>query len=70
MKAVKLTDAELTVLEMLIQDLTQQEIAYELNRSVNTIQTHYASIKKKLKCRTMHGLTAKAVHFNIVIFKG
>lgn len=45
----KLTPKEALVIELLSQDLSSEDIASELNLSIETINSHRKSINKKIK---------------------
>ena len=55
-----LSDRELEVLRLIARGLKTGEIARTINRSVHTIETHRASIKRKLGLRTAGELTKAA----------
>lgn len=55
-----LTDRELEVLRLIARGLKTGEIARVLNRSVHTIETHRAGIKRKLGLRTSGELARAA----------
>ncbi len=56
-----LSDRELEVLRLIGRGLKTGEIARTLNRSAHTIETHRASIKRKLGLRTAGELTKTAI---------
>jgi DNA-binding NarL/FixJ family response regulator len=58
-----LSDREMEVLRLIGRGLKTGEIARSLNRSVHTIETHRASIKRKLGLRTAGDLSRAA--FNL-----
>jgi two-component system, NarL family, response regulator NreC len=59
-----LSDRELEVLRLIARGLKTGEIARTLNRSAHTIETHRASIKRKLGLRTSGELTKAAFALN------
>ena len=59
-----LSDRELEVFNLIGKGLKKAEIAAMLHRSVNTVEAHRASIKKKLKVHTSAELAKLAFHFS------
>ena len=57
----KLTDRERQVLKMLAEGTSTKEIAYSLNVSVKTIETHRSNIREKIGIDSLAGLTKFAV---------
>ena len=55
-----LTPAEKLVLELIMAGKTNQQIAEQLNRSVRTVETHRASIKRKLGAKNLVELVKRA----------
>ena len=61
----RLSDRELEVLQLIGKGLRKAEIAKRLGRSINTIETHRAGIKKKLRLRSATELARFAfLHFH------
>lgn len=56
-----LTPRQLDVLLGAAQDLTDDEIAAELSVSSNTVRTHMAMLKERLKVRSRAGAVAIAM---------
>jgi LuxR family transcriptional regulator, maltose regulon positive regulatory protein len=61
-----LSGAELTVLRLLRSDLSQREIAHELNLSFNTIKTHTRSIYRKLGVAERAEAISRARELNLI----
>ncbi len=57
----RLSDRELEVLQLIGRELRKAEIAKHLGRSVNTVETHRAGIKKKLCMRSATELARFAI---------
>jgi len=57
-----LSDRELEIFQLIGKGLKKGEIAALLNRSVNTVESHRANIKKKLKVHTSAELARLAFH--------
>jgi DNA-binding NarL/FixJ family response regulator len=60
-----LSDRELEIFQLIGKGLKKGEIAARLHRSVNTIEAHRASIKKKLKIHTSAELAKFAFHHSL-----
>lgn len=58
---LKLTPAELNILQLICQELSSREIAEELNISENTVEVHRKSIFKKLRVKTALGALKEAL---------
>jgi DNA-binding CsgD family transcriptional regulator len=56
-----LTQRELDVINQIIKDKTNQEIAKAMNLSYNTVVTHRKNIMKKLKLKSGIGLVLWAI---------
>jgi DNA-binding CsgD family transcriptional regulator len=61
MPLAALTDRELEVLRLIGRGLKTGDIARQLRRSVHTIDTHRANIKRKLGLKTSGDLVRAAV---------
>jgi LuxR family maltose regulon positive regulatory protein len=61
-----LSDAELSVLRLLRSELSQREIASELQLSFNTIKTHTRNIYRKLDVTTRGEALARARELGLV----
>ena len=61
-----LSAAELNVLRLLGSDLSQREIASELQLSFNTIKTHIRNIYRKLGVATRSEALARARRLSLV----
>src|SRR5204862_6433451 len=57
----RLSDRERRVLELMGSGLTTRDIARQLQRSVKTVETHYAHIKQKNGARNIRELIRIAV---------
>ena len=55
----KLTDRQRDCAIHLLNGLTYREIAFQLNLSSRTIETHIECLKEKLKCRNKSELIIK-----------
>ena len=56
-----LSDREIEIVKLLVQEKTQQEIAKNLNLSPNTVQTHRRNILVKLNVKNLAGIVKYAV---------
>lgn len=63
---VRITDKEMEVLTLLVEEKTNQEIAKALDCSVRTIDTHKRNIIKKLGVRNVVGLIKYALKHKLV----
>jgi FixJ family two-component response regulator len=61
-----LTAAEMRVLNLIIRDKTNSEMAYLLGRSVRTVEWHRANIMKKLGVDSLLGLIKRAAALGII----
>lgn len=59
----RLSNRELQVFELIGQGVAASQMAEQLNRSVKTIETHQAHIKKKLGLGSAHELTQRAIRW-------
>lgn len=59
----RLSNRELQVFELIGQGVATSQMAEQLNRSVKTIETHQAHIKKKLGLGSAHELTQRAIRW-------
>lgn len=55
-KVTSLTDRENEILDLMMKDLTNEEIALDLNLSVRTINAHKGNIMRKIGSKTTSGL--------------
>lgn len=62
-----ISDRELTILKMVVQGYTNQEIADKLFLSIHTITTHRKNISRKLGIKTVSGLTVYALMNKVVL---
>ncbi len=60
-----LTRREKDILNMILKQLTNQEIAKELNVSVRTVENHRISLMQKLDARNMAGIVIKAYELGL-----
>ena len=58
-KQVYLTQKETIIVKKQVQGLRTKEIAWELNSSLHTVNTHLANIKEKLNCDNIFQLGLK-----------
>jgi len=59
----RLSNRELQVFELIGQGVATSQMAEQLNRSIKTIETHQAHIKKKLGLGSAHELTQHAIRW-------
>lgn len=59
-----LTDREFEIFRMIAQGCKPKHISESLHLSINTIETHRAHIKKKLKLNTSNDLSMYAIEWN------
>jgi PAS domain S-box-containing protein len=59
-----LTNTEITVLDHLMQGMSNKEIAYKSGRSIRTIEDHRSSIMRKLGADNIVDLTQKALNLS------
>jgi Response regulator containing a CheY-like receiver domain and an HTH DNA-binding domain len=62
----KLTPLEQKILQMLVDGLTQQQIAIELKRNVRNTKRHFAKMRKRLGVETMYQVVALSVSYGWV----
>lgn len=62
-----LTERENEILVMMMKDLTNEDIANELNVSVRTINAHKGNIMRKVGAKTTSGLIKTAIDFSAVL---
>ena len=63
---VDLTERELDVLQLIVQEKTTKEIADSLFLSEKTIETHRGNIMLKLEARNIAGIVRKAIMLGLV----
>ncbi|TDQ24053.1 response regulator [Tenacibaculum caenipelagi] len=61
-----LTEREISVLKLIAQEKSSNEIAKQLNISLKTVETYRSNLYKKLKVKNVVGLAMYAVRNNIV----
>jgi DNA-binding NarL/FixJ family response regulator len=61
-----LTPRERTVLQLIWEGLSSQEIAAKIGRSVRTIDVHRASIMKKLRARNVAQVLRQALQLKLI----
>lgn len=61
-----LTERELEVLQLIVQEKTTKEIADQLFLSEKTIETHRGNIMLKLEARNIAGIVRKAIMLGLV----
>lgn len=64
-KKIDLTPAEKDILIMASKGLTTEEIAYDLNKSVNTVKTHKRRIFEKLQVSSMNEAVFYALNYDL-----
>lgn len=62
----RLTRREQEVLELIVTELTTQEIAEQLSISVSTVETHRKHLIAKLGARNVVGMVKNAIKFGLV----
>ena len=62
-----LTERELEIMGLMIQDHTNEEIAAELNLSVRTVNAHKGNIMRKVGAKTTSGLIKLALDYSAVL---
>lgn len=65
-KSIFLSPRELSILKLIINEYTNQDIAKELNLSIFTIETHRKNIFKKTNSKSPLGLMRYAIDNNII----
>jgi len=65
----ELSSREITIVKLIAQGFTNQEIADELFLSKHTVITHRKNITNKLSIKTVSGLTVYAILNNIIDIK-
>lgn len=64
--AEKLNDRELEVLKRIVKELSNEEIADEMNISVSMVKKYRSSLHTKAKCRNSAGLVLYAIRMGYV----
>ncbi len=64
---LSLTDREIEILVMMMNDLNNEDIASELNVSVRTINAHKGNIMRKVGAKTTSGLIKTALDYSAVL---
>ena len=65
----ELTQRESQVLKLTVDEYVSREIAKKLKIGTRTVESHRASLMKKLGCKTIVGLTRYAIAKRIVPFE-
>jgi len=60
-----LTDRELEIMNLMIFDNTNEEIALQLNLSVRTVNAHKGNIMRKVGAKTTGGLIKKILDYSV-----
>ncbi|MEP2024881.1 MAG: LuxR C-terminal-related transcriptional regulator [Reichenbachiella sp.] len=63
---MKLSEREKEVLALIVNECSSQEIAEKLEISVRTVDTHRKHIGKKLKTKSLIGLTKYAIQEGMI----
>lgn len=63
---VELTERELEILQLIVEEKTTKEIAEKLFLSEKTIETHRGNIMLKLEARNIAGMVRKAIMLGLV----
>lgn len=63
---MKLSEREKEILALIVKELSSQEIAEKLEISVRTVDTHRKHIGKKLKIKSLIGLTKYAIQEGMI----
>jgi DNA-binding NarL/FixJ family response regulator len=66
---VQLTKREIEIIRLISSDLSNQEIADELNISLRTVETHRRNLMQKLNVKTVVALVHYAIKNNIISVK-
>ncbi len=66
---IKLTRRETEIIKKIADELSNQEIADDLNISLRTVETHRRNIMQKLKLKSVVSLLKYAAKHNIINFK-
>jgi DNA-binding CsgD family transcriptional regulator len=61
-----LSSREITILKLIVQGLTHQQIADKLYLSIHTVNTHRKNINKKLGIKTVSGLMVYAIMNHLI----
>lgn len=62
----ELSQREITILRLIVEGLTHQEIADKLFLSIHTVNTHRKNINKKLGIKTVSGLSVYAIMNHLI----
>ncbi len=62
----KLSQREITVLKLIVQGFTHQQIADKLFLSIHTVNTHRKNINRKLGIKTVSGLSVYAIMNHLI----
>lgn len=63
---MKLSEREKEILELVVKELSSQEIAKKLKISIRTVDTHRKHIGKKLQTKSLIGLTKYAIREGMI----
>ncbi len=66
---IHLTKREIEIIQKIADDMSNQEIADELNISLRTVETHRRNLMQKLKVKTVVALLKYASQHNIISFE-
>ena len=66
---IHLTKREIEIIQKIADDLSNQQIANELNISLRTVETHRRNLMQKLKVKTVVALLKYAAKRNIISFE-
>ncbi len=66
---IHLTKREIEIIQKIAEDMSNQEIADDLNISLRTVETHRRNLMQKLKVKTVVALLKYAAKRNIISFE-
>ncbi len=68
-KKIKLTKNQILILKLLAKGMTEKAIAYEINKSINTVKYHKKEIFKKLNSSSSREAVIKALKYKLISMK-
>ncbi len=66
MVSMPLTNREIQILQLIIAELTTEEIAKHLSISIATVETHRRHLLRKMGVKSVVGLVKEAIRQNLV----